>query len=185
MGKPSPSTIFPADGRSERFPALAADCLRLKADIIVVTTTPAAQAAKNATRTIPIVMYPLGDSVGSFSVAAGRDPCCRGVMRPCVPRSKLLTRPVSVTFPHDDVTPFCGGAGREDGEPANAAGVDVLSSPVAGFGVEARLVSVGFAWLPTPATTGDHRDHDERDDGKEEEERWIHHAPPQLTQDAL
>ena len=50
-----------ADGQSERFPALAADCLRLKADIIVVTTTPAANAAKNATRSIPIVMYPLGD----------------------------------------------------------------------------------------------------------------------------
>ena len=45
-----------ADGRGERFPALAAECVRLKADIIAVTTTPAAQAAKNATRTIPIVM---------------------------------------------------------------------------------------------------------------------------------
>jgi hypothetical protein len=146
-----------------------------------VTTTPAAQAAKNATRTIPIVMYPLGDPVGSFSVAAGRDHCCRrGVMRPSVPRSKWLTRPVSVTFPRDDVTPFCGGAGRE---PANAAGVDVLRSPVAGFAVEARSVSVGFAWLPTPATSADHRDHDERDDGKEEEERWIHHAPPKPTLD--
>jgi putative tryptophan/tyrosine transport system substrate-binding protein len=62
--------LFPADGRSERFPALAADCLRLKADIIVVTTTPAAQAAKNATRTIPIVMYPLGDPVGTGLVAS-------------------------------------------------------------------------------------------------------------------
>ena len=50
--------------RAERFPALAADCLRLKADIIVVTTTPAAQAAKNATRTIPIVMHSLGDPDG-------------------------------------------------------------------------------------------------------------------------
>jgi len=52
-----------ADGQSERFSALAADCLGLKADIIVVTTTPAAKAAKNATSTIPIVMYPLGDPV--------------------------------------------------------------------------------------------------------------------------
>jgi len=58
------------DGRSERFPALANDCLRLKADIIVVTTTPAAQAAKNATRTIPIVMIPLGDPVGTGLVAS-------------------------------------------------------------------------------------------------------------------
>jgi putative ABC transport system substrate-binding protein len=54
-----------ADGRSERFPALAAECLRLKADIIAVSTTPAAQAAKNTTRTIPIVMLALGDPLGT------------------------------------------------------------------------------------------------------------------------
>jgi len=59
-----------AEGRGERFPALAADCLRLKADIVVVTTTPAAQAAKNATRTIPIVMHSLGDPVGTGLVAS-------------------------------------------------------------------------------------------------------------------
>jgi putative ABC transport system substrate-binding protein len=59
-----------ADGRGERFPALAADCLRLKADIVVVTTTPAAQAAKEATRTIPIVMHSLGDPVGTGLVAS-------------------------------------------------------------------------------------------------------------------
>src|SRR5882762_2235227 len=40
-------------------------CLRLQADIIAVSTTPAAQAAKNATRTIPIVMIALGDPVGT------------------------------------------------------------------------------------------------------------------------
>src|SRR5829696_8975605 len=56
-----------SDGQAERFPALAAECLRLKADIIVVTTTPAARAAKEATRTIPIVMLGLGDPVGAGS----------------------------------------------------------------------------------------------------------------------
>ena len=59
-----------AEGRGERFPALAVECLRLKADIIVVTTTPAAQAAKNATRTIPIVMHMLGDPVATGLVAS-------------------------------------------------------------------------------------------------------------------
>jgi ABC-type uncharacterized transport system substrate-binding protein len=59
-----------ADGQGERFPALAAECLRLKADIIVVTTTPAAQAAKKVTRTIPIVMIPLGDPVSTGLVAS-------------------------------------------------------------------------------------------------------------------
>jgi putative tryptophan/tyrosine transport system substrate-binding protein len=54
-----------ANGHGEQFPALAAECLRLKPDIIVASTTPAAQVAKNATRTIPIVMLGLGDPVGA------------------------------------------------------------------------------------------------------------------------
>jgi putative tryptophan/tyrosine transport system substrate-binding protein len=59
-----------ADGQGERFPALAAECLQLNADIIVVTTTPAARAAKAATRTLPIVMLALGDPVGTGLVAS-------------------------------------------------------------------------------------------------------------------
>jgi putative ABC transport system substrate-binding protein len=51
------------EGNGERFPALAAECLRLKADVIAVSTTPAAQAAMAATHTIPIVMIALGDPV--------------------------------------------------------------------------------------------------------------------------
>src|SRR6266852_6071806 len=58
------------DGKAERFPALTADCVRLKADVIVVTTTPGAQAAKNATRTIPIVLHALGDPVATGLVAS-------------------------------------------------------------------------------------------------------------------
>jgi putative ABC transport system substrate-binding protein len=54
-----------ANGHGEQFPALAAECLRLKADIIVVSTTPAARIAENATSTIPIVMLGLGDPVGT------------------------------------------------------------------------------------------------------------------------
>jgi len=59
-----------AGGRGERFPALAEECLRLKADVIALSTTPAAQAAKNATRTIPIVMIALGDPVGTGLVGS-------------------------------------------------------------------------------------------------------------------
>jgi ABC-type uncharacterized transport system substrate-binding protein len=59
-----------AEGRGDRFPALAADCLRLKADIIVVTTTPAAEAAKSATSSVPIVMLALGDPVATGLVTS-------------------------------------------------------------------------------------------------------------------
>src|SRR5215831_17405901 len=54
-----------ADEKDDRFPALASECLRVKADVIAVSTTPAAQAAKRATRTVPIVMIALGDPVGT------------------------------------------------------------------------------------------------------------------------
>ena len=54
-----------ADGQAERYSALAAECVRLGADVIATSTTPATQAAKNATQTIPIVMIALGDPVGT------------------------------------------------------------------------------------------------------------------------
>jgi putative ABC transport system substrate-binding protein len=45
-----------AEGRQDRVKALAEELVRLKVDVIVATLTPAVQAAKNATATIPIVM---------------------------------------------------------------------------------------------------------------------------------
>lgn len=45
-----------ADGQRERLPSLAGELVRLNVDAIVTITTPAAQAAKAATATIPIVM---------------------------------------------------------------------------------------------------------------------------------
>jgi putative ABC transport system substrate-binding protein len=50
-----------ADGRSERFPGLAAELVDMKVDLIVARGSPATQAAKNATRTIPVVMAAVGD----------------------------------------------------------------------------------------------------------------------------
>jgi putative ABC transport system substrate-binding protein len=44
-----------ADDKLDRLPALADELVRLKVDVLIALTTPAAVAAKNATRTIPIV----------------------------------------------------------------------------------------------------------------------------------
>ena len=44
-----------AEGHADRFPEFAAEMVRLKVDIIIVTTTPAALAVKNATATVPVV----------------------------------------------------------------------------------------------------------------------------------
>jgi len=54
-----------AEGQASRFPALTAELVRLKVDLIVTRGTPATIAAKEATSTIPIVMAALGDPVGS------------------------------------------------------------------------------------------------------------------------
>jgi putative ABC transport system substrate-binding protein len=59
-----------AEGRYERFPELVAELVRLKVDVLVAATTPGALAAKNATRTIPVVMLAVGDPVGSGLVAS-------------------------------------------------------------------------------------------------------------------
>ena len=64
-GKTIVINYLSADGKDDRFPALVSECLRLKADIIAVSTTPAAQAAKRGTRTVPIVMIALGDPLGT------------------------------------------------------------------------------------------------------------------------
>ncbi len=59
-----------ADGRVERLPDLATELVRLRVDVIVTSTTPAIQAAKNATKTIPIVMAVSGDAVGTGLVSS-------------------------------------------------------------------------------------------------------------------
>jgi putative ABC transport system substrate-binding protein len=52
-----------AEGKPERLPALAAELVALKVDVIVAGSTPHALAAKRATRTLPIVFIGAGDPV--------------------------------------------------------------------------------------------------------------------------
>jgi putative ABC transport system substrate-binding protein len=58
-----------ADGRTERFPELAAELVGLKVDVIVTRGTPAVLAAKNATTTIPVVMAAIGEPLLTGVVA--------------------------------------------------------------------------------------------------------------------
>jgi putative tryptophan/tyrosine transport system substrate-binding protein len=59
-----------AEQKPERAPELVADLLRIKVDLIVVTGTLTASAAKKATTTIPIVMTNVGDPVSAGLVAS-------------------------------------------------------------------------------------------------------------------
>jgi putative ABC transport system substrate-binding protein len=59
-----------AEGKTDQLPTLAAELVRLKVDLIVTSSTPAALAAKQATMTIPIVIGFAADPVGSGIVAS-------------------------------------------------------------------------------------------------------------------
>jgi putative ABC transport system substrate-binding protein len=59
-----------AEGRFERFPDLAKELVDLNVDVIMTVATPATLAAKNATRTIPIVFTYVADPVGGGFVAS-------------------------------------------------------------------------------------------------------------------
>jgi putative tryptophan/tyrosine transport system substrate-binding protein len=57
-----------AEGDDTRYPVLAAELIALKVDLIVTWGTPAVLAAKQATRTIPIVMGAIGTTLDNAIV---------------------------------------------------------------------------------------------------------------------
>ena len=63
-----------AEGKFDRLPALAAELVRLKVDIIVTAGPQATRAAKEATVTIPIVM-----GFDTIRLGAGSSPALRGL----------------------------------------------------------------------------------------------------------
>jgi putative ABC transport system substrate-binding protein len=59
-----------ADGKYERFPALIAELLAQKVEVIVTAGTPASLAVKKATMSVPLVVVGVGDPVASGLVAS-------------------------------------------------------------------------------------------------------------------
>jgi putative ABC transport system substrate-binding protein len=59
-----------AEGKYDRLSELAAELVRLKVDVLVTHSTPGTLAAKQATKTIPIVMAVSGDAVATGLVAS-------------------------------------------------------------------------------------------------------------------
>jgi putative tryptophan/tyrosine transport system substrate-binding protein len=59
-----------ADGKEDLLANLAAELVQLHVDAIVTDSTPSARAAKNATKTVPIVMAASGDAVTNGLVAS-------------------------------------------------------------------------------------------------------------------
>ena len=98
-----------ADGRAERFPDLAAELVRLNVDLIVTRGTPAIFAAKNATKTIPVVMAASGDPLGAGVVAGlARPRECHRPERLCHRIAGETARTAERDGPED--RPNCGPA---------------------------------------------------------------------------
>jgi putative tryptophan/tyrosine transport system substrate-binding protein len=79
-----------ADGNYDTLPRLAMDLVQRKVDVIVASSTPAAQAARRATSIIPIVMIHVSDPVGSGLATSLAHPGAN------VTGLSLMTREVSV-----------------------------------------------------------------------------------------
>ena len=80
-----------AENKLDRLPTLADELVRLKVDVLITPGTNEALAAKNATRTVPIVFLSVTDPVGVGLIDS-------------------LARPVGE---HHGVHHHCGGVGRE------------------------------------------------------------------------
>jgi putative ABC transport system substrate-binding protein len=64
-GKNIEFEILTAEGKSDPLPAMAAELVRRRVDVIIALVRPFTEAAKKATSTIPIAMVTVGDPVGS------------------------------------------------------------------------------------------------------------------------
>jgi ABC-type uncharacterized transport system substrate-binding protein len=63
-----------AEGKYERFPALIAELIAQKVELIVTAGTPASLAVQKATTSIPLVMIAVGDPVGTGLIATLHHP---------------------------------------------------------------------------------------------------------------
>ena len=63
-----------AEGKYERFPSLIAELLAQRVEVIVTAGTPATQAVKKATTSVPLVMVGVGDPVASGIVVRLKRP---------------------------------------------------------------------------------------------------------------
>ncbi|HEY7539000.1 MAG TPA: ABC transporter substrate-binding protein [Methylomirabilota bacterium] len=130
-----------AEYELDRLPALAAELVRLRMDVSVTFSTPAALAAKQATQTIPIVMSSGGDPVGSGLAAS--------LARPGGNVTGLthLAGPgmwVKVLESLKEIAPKISRVGvlRNSGIPPEVRGFELLQEPARKFGLS--LFSVEF-----------------------------------------
>ena len=138
-----------AAGRSEPLPALAAELIALRPDVIITAGTTPARAARDATSVIPIVMAGGGDPVGSGLVASLARPGgnITGVSllgQEIIPKALSLLHEV---VPQARRIDLLGNAAN----PANAFFAKVMSDAARSLGLDSRMLEVRSADELEPA----------------------------------
>jgi putative ABC transport system substrate-binding protein len=90
-----------AQGRVDRLPALARELVALKPDIILATSNSGIQAAKNATKSIPVVMAFSDDPVALGLVASLARPGGNIILKAALPRVRRIAL---LDWPRADAT---------------------------------------------------------------------------------
>jgi putative ABC transport system substrate-binding protein len=136
-----------AAGKSDRLAALADELVRLRVDLILAVNTPAAQAAKRATATIPIVIVRVTDPVRSGLVSSLARPG-GNLTGLSFNNSELAIKGLQLLR---DVLPGIARVGvlSNAGNPAHAPQVVAMEPAAAGLGLALHSVLVrGSSDLP-------------------------------------
>lgn len=137
------------EGHLERLPEFAAELVRMKVDVIVTSSTPAALAARNASSTIPIVLGIAGDAVGAGLVASLARPGANitglSFFAPEVIAKSLQLLKDAV--PAVTRVAFVGGSAF----PPERLAYQRLQGIAAGLGVRVEFADISAATGPEPA----------------------------------
>ena len=137
------------EGRSERSPAIIAEFVRLKVDVIVTHATPNVLAAKQVTSVVPIVFPSAGDPVGNGLVTSLARPG-GNVTGLSVQSSDLVQKAVQLLR---ELLPNLGRLAilYHIGNPVTALQTDAVKSAAGRFGLDVAIVEVRRAEDIAPA----------------------------------
>ena len=138
------------EGRSERSPAIIAEFVRLKVDVIVTHATPNVLAAKQVTSVVPIVFPSAGDPVGNGLVTSLARPG-GNVTGLSVQSSDLVQKAVQLLR---ELLPNLGRLAilYHIGNPVTALQTDAVKSAAGRSGLDVALAEVRRAEDIAPAT---------------------------------
>src|SRR5262249_17941538 len=129
-----------AEGKPDRLAAVASELARLPVDVIVTYGSPATQAAKQATATIPVVMTGIGDPVRAGFVASlahpGGNITGNTILGPEIAPKRLQLLKLAV--PTVSRVAFLWNPGN----PSHAAYLDEWKAAAPALGAEMLFVSV-------------------------------------------